>query len=54
MLGPVIGGAIVDTFSMKILFIVLVFFLVIGIIFSVLYERFAKKIVKTENQTFAS
>ncbi|PEJ57544.1 MFS transporter [Bacillus sp. AFS002410] len=54
MLGPVIGGAVVDTFNMRVLFIVLVVFLGISMIFSVLYERLAKKVVKAENQTFAS
>lgn len=54
MLGPVLGGALVDSFSMKILFIVLVIFLVISMLFSVLYERLAKKVVNAENQTFAS
>ncbi|MFB7139131.1 MDR family MFS transporter [Gottfriedia sp. NPDC056225] len=54
MLGPVIGGAVVDTFNMRVLFIVLVVFLGISMIFSVLYERQAKKVVKVENQTLAS
>jgi MFS family permease len=54
MLGPVIGGALVDTFNMRVLFIILVVFLVISMVFSVLYERLAKKVVKAENQTFAS
>jgi MFS family permease len=54
MLGPVIGGTLVDTFNMRVLFIILVVFLVISMVFSVLYERLAKKVVKAENQTFAS
>ncbi|MFD4703297.1 MDR family MFS transporter [Gottfriedia sp. NPDC058432] len=54
MLGPVIGGALVDTFNMRVLFIILVVFLLISMVFSVLYERLAKKVVKAENQTFAS
>lgn len=54
MLGPVLGGAVVDTFNMKVLFIVLVFFLGISMIFSVLYEKFAKKVISTHEQTVAS
>jgi len=54
MIGPLLGGAVVDTFSMKILFIVLVFFLVISMIFSVLYEKFAKKVMNAQEQTVAS
>ncbi|WP_088043171.1 MFS transporter [Bacillus sp. EAC] len=54
MLGPVLGGAIVDMFSMKVLFIILVFFLIISMIFSVLYERLAKKVENIQNETFAS
>jgi MFS family permease len=54
MIGPVLGGAVVDHFSMKVLFIVLVFFLLISMIFSVIYERLAKKVISTQNQTFAS
>ena len=54
MLGPVLGGAIVDTFGMKVLFIVLVLFLLISMMFSVLYERLVKKVVNIEGKTFAS
>lgn len=54
MIGPLLGGAVVDTFSMKVLFIVLVFLLVISMIFSVLYEKFAKKVINAQEQTVAS
>lgn len=54
MLGPILGGAIVDTFSMKVLFIILVLLLVFGMFFSVLYDRLSKKHIQTNSSTVAS
>jgi MFS family permease len=54
MLGPVVGGAIVDTLDMNILYIVLIGLLFIAIIFTFLYEKLAKKHASLHSETIAS
>jgi predicted MFS family arabinose efflux permease len=54
MLGPILGGAIVDTLNIKILFVVLIGLLFIAIIFTFFYEKLAKKHASLHSETIAS
>jgi len=54
MLGPILGGAIVDTLNMKVLYFVLIGLLLIAIIFTFFYEKLAKKHASMHSETIAS
>jgi MFS family permease len=54
MLGPIVGGVIVDTLNMKILYVVLIGLLFVAIMFTFLYEKLAKKHASLHSETIAS